>query len=246
MFNPVRTWLKLRKSDILLQQKSRKPSVSIIIPTYKRGHLLKHLLNALTNQTSSDFEVLIVVKPSGDETEDVVRAYSDKLRTNLIIQTQGFVVDALNLGLESAEGKIILFLDDDAIPFPNLVHLYIISYEQQKIGGVAGDVIPITLRDGEICPFEGTPSEIVPADHSCQASISAKFCNLPIKGQDDYMIYLSKAGFVSVNFAVANRALAHTRHSLLAKGANMSILAKAAEGFKFPTSWIFGLTLSST
>lgn len=55
------------------------PTVSVIIPTYKRGHLLKHVLEALTNQSCQDFEVLMIVKPSGDTTEEVIKEYREKL-----------------------------------------------------------------------------------------------------------------------------------------------------------------------
>ncbi len=225
-------------------QKRRNPTVSVVIPTYKRGHLLKHVLEALTNQTSEDFEVLMIVKPSGDGTEEVIKEYSVKLKTRVIIQSQGYVVDALNLGLSNAEGEIIVFLDDDAMPFPNLIQSYIMSYTMPEIGGVAGDVIPAVLKENKLCQFEGDPSEIIPVNKNQSSGnvFLKKLWSRPLKGLEDYMIYLSKAGFVSVNCEVANRALSQPVNSLLGKGANMSISSKASAGFKFPTSWVLGLT----
>ena len=125
------------------------PTVSIIIPTYKGGRLLKYVLEALTNQTSQDFEVLTIVKPSKDATEEIIKTYSKKLKMKVIKQTKGYVIDAYNLGLKNTQGKIIIILDDDAIPFPDLVAAYIMAYKTPGIGGVAGDVIPVSVSETE-------------------------------------------------------------------------------------------------
>jgi glycosyltransferase involved in cell wall biosynthesis len=225
-------------------QKRRKPTVSVIIPTYKRGHLLKHVLEALTNQTSDDFEVLVVLKPSGDGTEELIELYSEKLKTKLIIQSHGYFLDALNLGISNAEGEIIVFLDDDAIPFPNLIQSYIISYKSPEIGGVAGEVIPVMLNGDEVCQFKDTASELIPDKNQCpETALARKLGSRPLKGLENYMLYLSKAGYVSINYEITHRAMhSQTVNSLLGKGANMSISSKASAGFQFPTSGVFGLT----
>ena len=126
------------------------PFVTILIPTYKRAHLIDFVLNGLTKQTYKNFEVLVILKPSGDGTENIVLKWSDYIKTRLIKQTQGYVLDALNLGLEAAKGKIILFLDDDVIPFPDLVQNHVKLYTLPIIGGVAGDVLKTPLKEEEI------------------------------------------------------------------------------------------------
>ena len=220
------------------------PTVSVIIPTYKRGHLLKHVLEALTNQSCQDFEVLMIVKPSGDTTEEVIKEYREKLAIKVVKQNQGYVIDALNLGLNHTQGKIIVFLDDDAIPFPDLISEYIMAYKTTGVGGVAGDVVPVTIFGNKICQIEGTPSEILEVNKKLYSenAFIKKLCNRPLKGLEDYLLYLSKAGFVSLNFEAKNRALSQRVNSLLAKGANMSISSDAAKGFRFPDAWILGLT----
>jgi len=45
---------------------------SVIIATYRRGHLIKHCLESLARQTYRNFETVVVYKPSGDETEKVL------------------------------------------------------------------------------------------------------------------------------------------------------------------------------
>jgi len=183
----------------------------------------------------------MIVKPSGDETEQIIENYREKLDIKIIIQTQGYVVDALNLGLKNAQGNILVFLDDDSIPFPNLIQSYIQSYSTPQIGGVAGDVVPVTVKKNQIYPFKGTSSEIIPT-HASETALARKLGSRPLRGLENYLIYISKAGFVSVNYEVADKAFSQPVNSLLGKGANMSISSTASAGFQFPTSWVFGLT----
>jgi len=183
----------------------------------------------------------MIVKPSGDETEQIIENYRGKLDIKIIIQTQGYFLDGLNLGIKNAHGNILVFLDDDSIPFPNLIQSHIQSYSTPQIGGVAGDVIPVTVKKNQICPFEDLASEIIPMQ-TLETALAQKIGSQPLRGLENYLIYISKAGFVSVNYKFANRALSQPVPSLLGKGANMSISASASAGFQFPTSWILGLT----
>jgi glycosyltransferase involved in cell wall biosynthesis len=221
-----------------------KPTASIIIPTYKRAYLIDYVLDALTNQTFKDFEVLVVLKPSGDGTEKIVNKYLQKLEIKLIPQTEGFVLDALNLGLQNANGKIIIFLDDDAIPFPNLVQHHVESYKLPNVGGVAGDVLTATLDDPDIRQFKNKPSDLIPAINrvSSASRIGFKVWNKPLKDQENHLFYISKAGIASMNNDTARVASRQVTKSLLGRGANMSVLSAAIENFRFPTSWILGFS----
>ena len=145
-----------------MRKLTTKSWVSILIPTYKRAHLLSYVLRGLKNQTYKNFEVIIVLKPSGDNTEQIVKNYKRWLNIKLIIQKQGYFVDALNLGLKNGTGDIIAFLDDDAIPFPNWLQEHIKTYANPNIGGVAGNVIPVTLEGKEQTLMKDNLSEIIP------------------------------------------------------------------------------------
>jgi glycosyltransferase involved in cell wall biosynthesis len=49
--------------------------MSVLIPTYKRAHLIIHVLEGLKKQTYSNFEVLVVLKSSGDGTEQILKNF---------------------------------------------------------------------------------------------------------------------------------------------------------------------------
>jgi glycosyltransferase involved in cell wall biosynthesis len=218
-----------------------KPEVSVLIPTYKRGHLISYVLEGLRKQTHKDFEVVVVLKPSGDGTEEIVKKYKEWLNIKLIFQNRGYVVDALNLGLENAQGKIIEFLDDDAIPFPDLVQKHIETYAESSIGGVAGNVVPAKLKGNNLLLIRSGTSEILPNYKLFFASVGRKVWNRPLEGLDDYLVYVSKAGVVKYNTDMSGIAWRQTTKSLLGMGANMSVLSSAIEDFRFPSSWVLGL-----
>lgn len=216
--------------------------VSVLVATYKRADLLRYALEGLRNQTYPDFETIIVLKPSGDRTEEVIERYKKILNIKLIVQEKGYYVDAVNLGLKNADGDIIAFLDDDAIPFPDWIQKHVETYEAPNIGGVAGNVIPAILKKNKNVYANNCDSEIIPNYKPFLETIAQRIWRRPLEGMEDHLVYISKAGIVEKNTRIAYYARCQTVKSLLGMGANMSVLAKAIEGFKFPqNSWILGL-----
>lgn len=216
-------------------------NVSVLIPTYKRADLLNHVLKSLANQTYRDFEVLVVFKPSEDNTEAVVEKYAGSMKIRGVRQAKGHVVDALNLGLKNATGDIIAFLDDDAIPASDWIQRYVETYDLPNVGGVAGNVIPSSINGGKLVVGPKS-SEVIPDCRPFMMALSSKLWSRPLEGQEDYLVYISKAGMVDHNFRIGQTANDQITKSLLGMGANMSVLAKAVKGFQLPNSWVLGLS----
>jgi glycosyltransferase involved in cell wall biosynthesis len=217
------------------------PLVSVILPTYKRAHLITHVLEALACQTYANFEVLVVLKPSGDKTEEILQRFSRILRIEVIIQKEGFVTDALNLGLDHVHGDIIAFLDDDAIPLEDWLQKHVATYEEYNVGGVAGNVVPGRLRGNLSLPVEGA-SEIIPEPNWFLNSARQILWNCPLEGLEHYMVFISRAGRVSYDSEFSEHARHNVTRSLLGMGANMSLLAEPVRDFRFPRTWILGLS----
>lgn len=217
--------------------------VTVLIPTYKRAHLLKYVLQALEEQTYVDFDVIVVLKPSRDGTERVVASFKRRKILNIesVAQKRGYLTDALNLGLKLAKGKIIAFLDDDAIPPANWLQSHVETYSS-NICGVTGDVVPATLRKDGPEIYGKKSSEILTAYVPFLNQIGRQLWNRPIEGQEGYLIYISKAGVDQRYHELANQACqGKIVNSLLGMGANMSLLAETIKGFEFSGPWILGM-----
>jgi glycosyltransferase involved in cell wall biosynthesis len=217
--------------------------VSILIPTYKRSHLIGYVLEALGNQTRKDFEVIIVLKPSSDGTEKVIQEHQQNLTLKIVPQVNGYFLDALNLGLDNANGEIVAFLDDDAIPAPDWIQIHADTLNMPNVGGVAGNVIPTTLNKDKLLYSTEESPETIPKlrpQRNLTESIGKTVWNKPLKNMENYLIYLSKAGIVTKNNDVARYAKNKMTKSLLEMGANMCVSSRALGNFRFPKSTILG------
>ena len=118
------------KSKPVYKELPDKIVCSILIPAFKRPHLLKWGLFTLSQQkTSYSFEVIVLNDGIKDETEEICKLYKDKLNIRYIFTGQrnettdhwrmpGF---AINIGIKQALGEVVIlmcaemFLLDDCL-----------------------------------------------------------------------------------------------------------------------------------
>ncbi|KRE51055.1 glycosyltransferase [Paenibacillus sp. Soil724D2] len=116
-----------------------KLSFSIVICTYNRDEFLERTLVSLNNLTYSNFEVIVVNGPSTDRTDNILKEYSNRIK----IEKNDFANLSIsrNIGIKAANGDIVAFLDDDAIPEPNWLNQIKELYDKyDPIGGAGGRV----------------------------------------------------------------------------------------------------------
>jgi glycosyltransferase involved in cell wall biosynthesis len=98
---------------------NRSVIVSVLIPTYNRGHILGQALQSVLNQTYQDFEILVVDDGSSDDTVDVLKSFPDeRIRYFRHPQNRGCSA-AYNTGISLAEGTFVATLDSDDSWMPN-------------------------------------------------------------------------------------------------------------------------------
>lgn len=217
--------------------------VTVLIPTFKRAYFLQHVLKALEEQTYRNFDVLIVLKPSGDGTEQILEMFQKRkiLNIRLVVQKKGYVTDALNLGMSLVKSKILAFLDDDAIPPANWLKTHVDTYSGD-ISGVAGNVVPAILDDDGSTLRVLKASEILPDYPPFKNQLARQLWNRPIRHQEDYLVYVSKAGGIEINYELTKQARqGKVVNSLLAMGTNLTLLTETIRGFAFSGPWVLGL-----
>lgn len=100
--------------------------VSIIIPTYNGEQKISCLLDALLRQTVKEFQVIVVIDGSKDNTISVVESYKSKFDDLVIIQQENKGRAAVrNRGAQAARGTFLIFFDDDMEPFPDSVERHL-------------------------------------------------------------------------------------------------------------------------
>ena len=126
--------------------------LSVIIPTYNGANKIEETLEALCNQTIHDFETIVVVDGSTDNTINVVRNFTNRL-SNLVIEEQinGGRACARNKGATLAKGEILLFIDDDIEVLPDNIEQHITFHQMHKQATLVGNpMLNIEKTDDDI------------------------------------------------------------------------------------------------
>ena len=90
-----------------------KPTVTIIIPTYNRAHLLGRAIRSVLTQTFHNWELIVVDDASTDNTKEVAYSFQDPRIHYLCHETNRGGPAARNTGIREARGLYIAFLDSD-------------------------------------------------------------------------------------------------------------------------------------
>jgi len=92
------------------------PLISVIIPTYNRGYMLKHAIESVLAQDFKNFELIVSDDGSTDNTSEIICSYGNKIKS--IHRENKGVSAARNRGIAIASGAFITFLDSDDLWLP--------------------------------------------------------------------------------------------------------------------------------
>jgi glycosyltransferase involved in cell wall biosynthesis len=96
---------------------------SVVIPTYNRLPILQKCLRAMERQKfSQPYEIIVVDDGSTDDTIEYLQSHQAEFpRVRLLQQAHGGAASARNLGVESAQGTMIVFIDSDLVVLENFL-----------------------------------------------------------------------------------------------------------------------------
>ena len=129
------------------------PQVTIVLPTFNRRERLVRVLTALaTQQGDVEFEVVVVSDGSTDGTNDYLTSPEPPMPIVAVLQDNAGPAAARNAGWRAARGALVLFLDDDVVPEPNLVLAHVGAHEH--LGETAVVIGPmLTPPDVTLSPW---------------------------------------------------------------------------------------------
>jgi poly-beta-1,6-N-acetyl-D-glucosamine synthase len=123
------------------------PVVTVLIPAYCEAAHIRDTLEAVLAIDYPLFEVLVVDDASTDDTLYRIQPYVADGSIRLVRKTtnEGKAM-ALNDALPCARGEIVLIMDADARPDPQILRYLVPHFDSPRVGGVTGNP-RVTNRD---------------------------------------------------------------------------------------------------
>ena len=117
-----------------------KPFVSVIVPAYNEERVIAQTIRSLLATDYAACEIIVVDDGSLDRTSEVVRAeFGAEARVRLFRVANGGKAEALNFGLQQANGEVIIALDADTVFPPQSIGALARRFADERLGAVAGN-----------------------------------------------------------------------------------------------------------
>jgi glycosyltransferase involved in cell wall biosynthesis len=107
------------------------PTVSVVIPSFRGGRLLREAVASVRAQTFTDWELIIVLDGCDDDLSDIEKA--DK-RVRVIRQRNRGASIARNVGVSHARSEFVALLDDDDLMLPERLRAQVDAMSDASIG----------------------------------------------------------------------------------------------------------------
>ena len=89
--------------------------ISIIVPVYNAEKYLEECIQSILNQTYPAIELVLINDGSKDDSRTICEKYQNGTRVKLINKENGGVQSARTLGLKTATGRYVTFVDADDV-----------------------------------------------------------------------------------------------------------------------------------
>ena len=96
---------------------------SLIIPVYNRPEEVDELLESLSKQTFTSFELVLVEDGSTKPCAKEVEKYSGAIKINYLLKNNTGRSDTRNVGMQNAQGDYFIFFDSDCIIPPHYLEM---------------------------------------------------------------------------------------------------------------------------
>ena len=115
-----------------------KPLISVITINYNDGHKIEDTIKSVVEQDYKLIEYIVVDGGSSDQSLDVIKKYSDKIKI-IISEPDNGLYDAMNKGISKATGEWVIFINSGDC-FYNLSALSMVfSVNRNECNVIYGD-----------------------------------------------------------------------------------------------------------
>ena len=124
------------------------PSLSVVIPTYRRCEQLRQVLAACARQTlpARDFDVIVSIDGPEDDAEACLAGEAYPFALRWTHGPHGGPSAARNRGASLASGGVVVFLDDDIVPGPDCLAQHLALHARPSVVGLGQVVLAKAQR----------------------------------------------------------------------------------------------------
>jgi len=101
------------------------PLVSVVIPSYNQAKFLVTAIRSVLDQTYQNFEIIVVNDASPDNTDDVMKQFTDPRIKYIVHEKNQRLPAARNTGMRASQGEIIALLDADDLFHPKKLESHV-------------------------------------------------------------------------------------------------------------------------
>lgn len=154
------------------------PRVSVVICTYNGSATIREALEGTLTLHYPDYEVIVVSDGSTDDTAEIAREHEG---VRVIETPNRGLSSARNTGMQAADGEIVAYLDDDAVPDPDWLKHLTATFASGPFAAVGG---PNVLPPGSgavaqcVANAPGGPTHVLVSDLEAE---HVPGCNMAIR-----------------------------------------------------------------
>ncbi len=112
--------------------------LSLIVPVFNRPQEVDELLESLSKQSKTNFEVIIVEDGSIDKCDGIVSKYSSTLNIKYFYKENSGPGQSRNFGAQKADGDYFIFFDSDVIVPGNYIDIVNEELNKQYVDAFGG------------------------------------------------------------------------------------------------------------
>lgn len=153
---PAWLWACSRSRKLAIQRAPICPTVSIVIAVHNEAQWLPAKLRNLAelDYPASQREIIVVSDGSTDETNQILGAEANESLRVIVAARQEGKACALNQGVQTAKGDIVIFTDARQMVDSQAVRHLVSNFADPNVGGVTGELF-IGPRSDAGAPLEG-------------------------------------------------------------------------------------------
>ncbi|HHD83344.1 MAG TPA: glycosyltransferase family 2 protein, partial [Campylobacteraceae bacterium] len=131
------------KKETSVKSIAEQPLISILVPCYNEGKVIKASLESLMHLSYPRYEIIVIDDGSTDETYLIAKnmEYNDGNKSlKAYTKPNSGKAEALNFGIEKAQGELFLAVDADSKISTDALELMVPYFDDPTIAAVAGSV----------------------------------------------------------------------------------------------------------